>query len=180
MITDTQNPILEIGIDWSVFELSERELLEKAISRGDIEHLAAILNEVSPAKAEEIEKIQNRLRPKSFTFESSVQKEAEKWIDQNFAFITPEKEAEWQAKIDAEKAEKMKAMGIDVNDIKLVDGSNDKKVVFESNNDLSKVKGLKKADIEKLVAAGVDTAEKYLNLPIQDKKDILANNLKTN
>jgi hypothetical protein len=169
---DKQTFLLDIAIDWKPFTQTEKELIETAIQRGDIEHLAAIINEVTPEKADVIASIQAKLRPKAFTFESDTQKEAEIWMQTNP--MTPEKEKEWQEKIDTERKTKLEQLGISEENIKSIDTSDQKNVKILVDNDLSKIVGLGDASIKKLIANNVDTVEKFNALTDDQKKEILS------
>lgn len=168
----TEISILGLTIDWSPFMESERQLIETAINRGDVEHLAAIINEVTPEKAKVIAEIQAKLRPKTFVFESDTQKQAEEWMQNNP--MTPEKEAEWQAKIDAEKIEKMTQAGILPETIKSIDTSDQKHVRIDVHNDLTKIKGLGEASVKKLLMHGIDTVEKFTAMSEESLSEILS------
>lgn len=166
-------PTLEININWSVFEQSERDMLEKAIEMGHHEQLAAILNDVTPEKAEEIAKIQRQFRPKEFVFESQAQKEFEMWLSKNSNELTPEIEAEWQAKIEAERAEKLKAMGGNIVDASVALADDGKSIAATFSNDLHAVKGLGAASVKRLNDAGVFSVEELRKLSQTERSKIL-------
>lgn len=171
----SSNPVMEIGVNWDIFEKSEQEVLKKGIMTGQYEHLAAMINELSPEKVVEIAKIQSRLRPKSFIIESDAQKEAEVWMSTHLNELTPEKEKEFQEKIDAERAEKLKQLGADVTEVKIVNTSDSRNVVVEVANNLDKITGLTDEEKALFISAGIDTADKYMNLSKTRKKEILLN-----
>lgn len=150
----------KLNINWAVFEEDERKAMEKAISTGASEHLAAIINSVTPEKAAEIAKIQAQLRPRTFTFTSSVQKEFEQWLAQNGGQITPEQEREWQEKIDKEKAAALAAAtgGLEAEVV-----TKDTETKITVTNKLSDL-GLTEPSIEALQAAGFNN--------IDDLKDV--------
>lgn len=164
----------ELNINWSVFEQSQRELLEKALANGDYEELAAILYEVSPDQAVEIEKIQRQMRPRSFQFESQEQQKFEGWLSENFNNITPEIEKEWQDKIEAEKLEKLQSLNggiVSSSEAKVVDGGN--KIGGTVSNDLHNVVGLGEASIKRLNAANIYSVDELRKLSEDKRKEIL-------
>lgn len=166
--------VLELNINWSVFEQSQREQLEKALDHGDYEQLAAVLYEVTPDQAIEIEKIQRQMRPRTFKFESQAQKDFEAWLTKNFNDITPEIEKEWQDKIEAEKVEKLKAMNggiVEASEAKVLDGGT--QIGGTISNDLRNVKGLGEASIKRLNAANIYAVDELRKLDQEKRKEIL-------
>jgi len=162
-----------VGVNWSVFAESEVTMLQEALKRGHHEHLAALLVEVSPEKADEIEKIQQQLRPREFKFDSDVQKEFEIWLSEHQSELTPEVEAEWQAKIEAERAEKLALVtgGVVQNETSHEGGTTATNV--QVGNSLYAVEGLGKASIDKLVAAGITTVDQLKEMTVDESKKIL-------
>lgn len=164
----------EVNINWSVFEQTQREMLEKALSLGQYEQLAAILFEVNPDQAVEIEKIQRQMRPRSFTFESEEQQKFEAWLSQNFNDITPAIEKEWQDKIEAEKLRKLQDLNggiVESTEATVVDGGN--KIGATVSNDLHNVKGLGEASIKRLNAANIYAVDELRKLDQEKRKEIL-------
>ncbi len=166
--------IENLGINWSVFVESEKALIEQSIKAGHHEHLAGIITQLSPEKVEEIQKIQKQLRPQAFTFESTQQKEFEVWLAKNGeAALNPAILEEWQAKIDAEKAEKLAQLTGDVlvSTSQSVDGTSKTAVI--TSNVLADLKGLGEASVEKLRAINVQTVEEFRAMPFEKKREIL-------
>jgi hypothetical protein len=129
---------------------------------------------LNPEKVAEIEKIQNQLRPKAFNFTSEVQKEFEIWLSKHGPQeLTPEIEAEWQEKIEAEKQEKLLQVtgGKLKTEAKTIDGSD--KIGGQISNMLIDVKGLGQLSVDKLRAEGVGTIEEFRRLPYEEKVRIL-------
>jgi len=93
-------------INWEVFSEEEKTALEKCLKEGNYNNLCCLpeVNIDTPEKEKEIEKMVLDLKEIDVDDESAVKKE----IDDFWASgedITPEKEAEFQKKIEAEKAE---------------------------------------------------------------------------
>lgn len=164
---------MELNINWSVFHDQDRPKIEKAVKNGDIEHLAAILHEVTPEQASEIEKIQRQLRPKDFKFESTVQKEFEAWLSLNPNSLTPEIEAEWQSKIEAEKAERLKQMGGDITKAEVLNPEGTQANVIQVSQDLRDIKGLSDVSIKKLNDENIFSFDEFKVLPYEKKKQLL-------
>jgi len=163
-----------VTVNWDLFVPTERQLIEEAIDNGHVEHLAAILYEVTPEKAAEIERIQKQLRPREFTFQSEAQQEADIWMSQNYNEMTPEKAAEWEAKIQAEKQAKLAALsgsGIVQAEMETVDGSKDNSITLSNN--LSEVKGLGPNSIKKLNVANIFTVDELRKLPQDERRKLL-------
>lgn len=166
---------LELNINWSVFDTIQRELIQKGIDDGNFEHLAAILYEVTPEQAQEIEKIQRQLRPREFKFESQVQQDFEGMMSKMpIHDLTPELVNEWQGKIDIEKEEKLKMLnGGFLPEVKVqtVDGSNVTLVTM--TNDLHSVKGLGETSVKRLNASNIYSVDELRKLPQDKRQEIL-------
>lgn len=158
------------NVNWEVFNPAERELVDKALAAGHYDQLSAILTDLRPEVVEEIEKIQNAMRPREFTFESEVQKEFEAKLSSGEIELTPAVELEWQKKIEEEKAAKLKAM---TGGTTATVGVNGEKTVVTASNDLTQIDGLGEKSIVKLNAAGIYTAKEFMELPFERKKEIL-------
>lgn len=83
-----------------LFTLEELNRIEPLILAGDYEHLMVMLDEVTPEKEIEMQRIINYLKPLSIGFESNIRKEME--ISLPNGPQTPEEEAEWDAKLQDE------------------------------------------------------------------------------
>jgi len=91
-------------IDWTVFLLTEKTNIKKALTKNDYKSLMILLEEPTPAKEIEIQKIVNLFSADADDYPSEVRKEMEtSFINKNVQDFTPEEEAEWQKKLDAEK-----------------------------------------------------------------------------
>jgi len=158
------------NVNWGVFDPAEKELVDKALAAGHYEHLSAILTDLRPEVVAEIEKIQNAMRPREFVLESEVQKEFEMKLAKGEIELTPEIEAEWQKKIEEEKAMKLKALTGGTEVTVEADGE---KVKVSASNELAQVDGLGEKSILKLNAAGIYTAKEFMELPYERKKELL-------
>lgn len=164
----------ELNINWSVFDQSQKDLLEKALANGNYEELAAILYEVTPDQAIEIEKIQRQMRPRSFQFESQEQQKFEGWLSENFNDITPEIEKQWQDKIDAEKITKLQSLNggiVASSEAQAIDGGNT--IGITLSNDLHNVQGLGETSIKRLNAANIYAVDELRKLDDVKRKEIL-------
>lgn len=168
-------PTMELNINWSVFDTIQREMVEKAVANGHYEQLAAILYEVTPDQAVEIEKIQRQLRPREFKFESQAQQDFEKTLSNTpFNDITPEFVEEWQKKIDAEKEEKLQQLNggvLQATDVKNQDGSQTTTALL--SNDLKNIKGLGEVSIKRLNAANIYAVDELRKLDQTKRLEIL-------
>jgi len=163
----------ELNINWAVFDSIQRGQVEKAVENGHYEEIAAILFEVSPEQAIEIEKIQRQLRPREFKFASKAQQDFEDFTNPDkFSIhdLTPEMVNEWQEKIDKEKAEKLQALNggiVKPIEAQNIAGSNETGGII--SNDLNDVKGLGPASVKRLNAANIYSVDELRKLP-QDKR----------
>lgn len=149
MQVETQN----LNVNWSVFSDDEARTIQKGIETGAHEHLAAMINSLSPEKTAEIAKVQAQLRPRNFVHKSQVQKEFEAWLSTNgIQALTPEIEAEWQAKIETEREE---ALQILTGGIEAEVKTTDKGTAVKVTNELSKIPGISDESVAKLNAAGI-------------------------
>lgn len=164
---------LDVSFKRIAFDLSEVKIIEKAIAEGQYEHLAAMIYEVTPEKAAEIEKIQRQMRPRDFTFESNVQKEFEIWMAEHGNEISPEKEAEFQKRIDEERAEALKKLTGGVSEVKItkIDEQRGSEVTF--SNGLESVKGLGAKSIERLKTANILSVDELRKLSHEERIKIL-------
>ncbi len=105
-----KNFSLDKDIDWSVCNEEEKEKLTACYNEGDYLNLTCLpyVNIDSPAKEAEVQKMVNVLRVVQLDDESEVKKEIDAFWADSSNEMTPEKEAEFQAKLDAELAEKKK------------------------------------------------------------------------
>lgn len=165
--------VLDININWSVFDQGEKEILEKGIRDGQYEHLAAMIYLITPEKIAEIEKIQRQFRPRNFTFESTKQQEFESWLITHESELTPEVEAKWQAEIDKEKQEKLKQVMGNVVEATVINEGGTKTTSVQVSNNLKAVKGLSDISVKKLNTANVYSVEEFMKLSYEDKKRIL-------
>lgn len=182
------------GISLSVFGTEERAIIEKGIQTGAFESLAAMIHHMTPGKEAEIQKIMSAFMPRVHEFDLASQKEAEAFYATNpSSSITPEKEAELQKKIDAERAQKLKDMGLeDGEDMKeRVLNENENPQVTITNNkttikvpfpatvgiadktNLTEIEGLGPKSIHKLVSNGVLSKEAFEELSFDKKQLIL-------
>lgn len=186
MSQDMLDRISEFGINLSIFGTEEREKVDEFMCKGAYQDLAAAIQHLTPSKEAEIAKILDAFLPRTQKIELESQKEAEMfYASANSLDITPEKEAELQAKIDKEKKKKLKAMGLG-DPKKVVEVVEDDKGVtvttsFPNNlpeapavtHDLGTIEGLGEVSIAKLLEAGVHSAEAFAKLPYEEKQTIL-------
>jgi predicted flap endonuclease-1-like 5' DNA nuclease len=158
------------GIDQSIFAEDEQRLLAKGIQAGAYQDLAAMIQSVTPEKAAAIAKIQAQLRPREFTFVSKVQQEFEIWMKDHNADITPEIEAEWQKKIDAEREAALKSLA---GDVPMQVTNTDKGTTVKASNALLEVGGLGEASIAKLNEAGIFSIDELKLVPHEKLVTIL-------
>lgn len=162
-------------LKWNVFDVSELEIIAIAVGNGRFDDIAAALMDLNPEKHEVIQSLLNLVRPKSFSFESEVQKEFEARFGSNVNGLTPEVEAEYQRRIEEEKAEKIKAMsgGLVEDSTITVDEEGGSGVSVTVTNDLYKVKGLGEASVNKLINAGIDSIDKFKALGHEEKVKVV-------
>jgi len=112
MVNSTElTNIEELHVNWGVFSDDEARTIERGLKTGAYEHLSAMIQSVTPEKAEEIARIQALLRPRSFKFESRVKKEFDVWMEQNGGRITPEIEADFQKRMNEEREQALANLG---------------------------------------------------------------------
>jgi hypothetical protein len=160
-------------VDWSKFDPSEVELVRKAINCGHSEHLASIIMEVTPPKAEEIGRIQKQLRTNDALFTSKAQKEFEIWCSTHLNELTPAIEREWQAKIDAERADHLKSLAGDVQgaEMKAVDGTSDSRITYSNN--IADLKGIGEKSLGKLRAANILTVDEFKKAGHEKRQEVI-------
>lgn len=91
-------------INWPVFLLTEKNNLKKALNKGDYKSLVVLIEEMTPEKEIELQKIVDVYRADADEYQSEVKKEVEKnFLNKNIQDMTPAEEAEWQKKLDEEK-----------------------------------------------------------------------------
>lgn len=164
---------LNVEFNRSAFDSSEVAIVEKAIETGQYEHIAAMLYEVTPEKAAEIEKIQRQLRPRDFQFESKTQAEFEKWLAENGNNITPEIEAEFQRKINAEREAALHALTGGVSEATITKLDNQKGTQIQLSNSLEGIRGLGANSIKRLKEVGVLSVDDFRKLSQEKRVKIL-------
>lgn len=164
---------LKVNYDETVFELPEREIVKKAIETGQFEHISAMLMEVTPKKAAEIEKIQQQLRPRDFQFQSKAQQDFEKWMAANGNEISPEIEAEWQRKIDAEREEALRSLTGGVSEASITKIDDQLGSSIQLSNNLNSVKGLGEKSVQRLQSAGINSVDQLRALSQEERIKIL-------
>jgi hypothetical protein len=91
-------------INWDVFTLEDKNLINQALKAGDYSNLINVITNVDPEKEYEIQKLFNLYAPEGEEFISRAQKEVEQdFLQLPQSEMTPEKEKEYQDKLDAEK-----------------------------------------------------------------------------
>lgn len=88
---------------WEIFTEEERGFIEKLVKSGDISSIAQCISIDSPEKEYWLDQYLADVRPTPIEVDSKVRKELVGAV-----IDTPEKEKEWQEKIETEKAETKK------------------------------------------------------------------------
>lgn len=167
----TRNEIIDgLNINWSLFGDDEARMIQKCIESGRHDYIAAALLMLTPEKEAEIAKVQAQLRPRSFVFQSRTQKEFEAWLNKNPTGLTPEIEAEWQAKIDKEREEALRRM---TGNLPAEAKATDTGAKVMGSNRLDDVPGLGQKSIAKLQASGIFSIEELQKRPHADLVKIL-------
>lgn len=108
---------IQKDINWELFNEKEKEQILNCYHNDSWHKLCCLpdVNIDTPEKEKEIEKIVIDMRGIDEIDESKVREELDKFWAQGDGIDTPEKEAEWQAKIDKENEEKKKALEEETN-----------------------------------------------------------------
>lgn len=93
------------NIKWDVFTLEEKTFIDDIVARKDFDLIAKVISVDSPEKEYWISKILEQVQPISAPVDAKVEKELEVEISKGYQIDSPEKEAEWQKKLDNEKKE---------------------------------------------------------------------------
>ena len=93
------------SIDWNKFTVEERTSLQKTIDLGHFKDLMCVIpqTEMDQEKEIEIQKFLDSVNGDDENFKSELEIDKE-FLQKDPASHTPEQEAEWQKKIDEEKA----------------------------------------------------------------------------
>jgi hypothetical protein len=149
--------------NWELFTREEKDNIKKLQKQGKWQNIPTIIENITPAKEIELQKIVNSLKPLADGFKSEVRREYEKKYPEGPK--TPEEEKEMQEALDrewAEYAEKKKkqeterlaAMGDEEAKDKVVEG---------------KLEDKKRDELEEIATElGIKEPEKYAN-----KKDLI-------
>lgn len=87
-----------------LFTVEARQVIQKCMDDGNYENIASAILIEEPRQEMWIQSLVNVALPEYKILESKVEKEMLEATRRGEVIDTPEKEAEWQAKIDAEKA----------------------------------------------------------------------------
>jgi len=90
-------------IKWDVFTIEERSMIEGLVSKGHYSEITHAVMMDSFEKEYWVTKILSQVKPESIIVDSEVAKELMQEKVKGNEIETPEKEAEWQAKLDDEK-----------------------------------------------------------------------------
>lgn len=101
-----------------VFTAEEREIIHKLVDLGRPDELAAALLIRDPAQEAWLSDFLKEVRPDIKVIDSKVEKEMLEALRDGEVIDSPEKEAAWQAKLDAEKKGEVVEEGPSVEDIK--------------------------------------------------------------
>lgn len=99
---------IDNDVRWDLFTDEERKIITEVYKLGEYKHFTCLPNVVidTPAKEREIEKLVLDLMEINLDDESEVKDAINKYLAEGGLIDTPAKEAEWQARLDAEQAEK--------------------------------------------------------------------------
>jgi len=103
-------------IKWDVFTQEERAKIDALLAAGQVEQIAHAITVDDQEKEFWLNRLVDIHRPSIAPMESEVEKEKSKFEIEGGRIESPEAEAEWQAKLDAEKLEyekKAKELQID-------------------------------------------------------------------
>lgn len=95
-------------MNWNVFTQEEQDYIKDLAKKGQWDLLASAVNIQNPEQEYWLNYFIDKNKPITIVEESKVKKELEKELSKSAIDNTldsPEKEAEWQAKLDAEKTE---------------------------------------------------------------------------
>ncbi len=160
---------LSVDVNWSVFEPTEVELVKRLIESGQVENIAAAIQRFTPEIISEIEKIQAALRPRDFVFTSDLQQEFDQWMNQAGNRITPEELAEWQVRLDEEKAQKLAQLtGNGLVKATVANSDGTQQTIGSVSNNIRDL-DISEKSIQKLVDAGIHTVEDFQKLEWADK-----------
>lgn len=130
-------------INWELFTDEEKEKLTECYNEGDYHNLTCLPYVAidTPAKEAEVDKMAISLRVTSLDSESEVRQELNDFWQDPANEMTPELEAEFQAKIDAELKEKQNAIDpAKEDDDKETESSSDSEQKEAENLNIEKVK----------------------------------------
>lgn len=100
----------DIKIDWDVFTEEEKVKIKECLKSGRFEDMGAAIQIDDPVREYQIQNIKKVYVPKVNIHESKVKEDLADAENKNGGrpvIDSPEKEAEWQAKIDEEKAKQL-------------------------------------------------------------------------
>lgn len=94
----------EKNINWTVFTRAEKDTIMQARRVGDIKHIASLVDNFTPAKEIELQKIIDALTPATEGFESKVRKEMESHFKKKGISgpQSPAEEGKWENKLQEE------------------------------------------------------------------------------
>lgn len=95
-----------MNINWSVFTLEQKEIIEALIAKGEVKQISHAIVVQDTEQEYWLQQIVDQIAPEVAPLESKVKSEIAKVNSSiNTMIDNPEKEAEWQKKLDEEKAE---------------------------------------------------------------------------
>lgn len=95
----------EIDINWRVFTEEEHQYLNTLMRLGAWDSISSAVRIDDPEKEFQLQQIINKYKPVGQPLESGVRAEMLEALKKGEQIDSPEKEAEWQEKLDAEQAE---------------------------------------------------------------------------
>lgn len=96
-------PVSLTAIKWDAFTLEERAIVESLVSTGQFDTITRAIMMDSAEKEYWISQILEQVRPVAEVLDSKVKQEMLEARARGEAIDTPEKEKEWEDKLNAEK-----------------------------------------------------------------------------
>ena len=93
-------------MNWTIFTVEEKERILDLVNKGAWDHIASCMLIQDPAQEYWLERFIDEHKPTGINLDSKVKKELETALTNdptNMLIDSPEKEAEWQKKIDEEQ-----------------------------------------------------------------------------
>lgn len=166
--------------DGSIGLAQEYALMEKLYNQRQFDLMSSALQYPTPEQIANIQEILDSVRQANFVFKGTAQLEFDKWVRENGVnALTPQIEADFQSRIDAERAEYLAKMSgtdrpADVPTPSELVAPAVEAPIATVGESIEGLKGLGDASVKKLYAAGVDTVTKLRALPYEERCKILS------